>query len=617
MAGRVSKEVIDQIRNALDISDVIGSYIQIKRTGHSAKALCPFHKEKTPSFTVNPARQAFHCFGCGVGGDVFKFVMLYENVDFPTALRLMASRAGIAVQFEDDRSGRSKDGPAKDELFAVNEEASKRYQQELLRSPGAAEARAYLEGRSLNLEAWKEWGIGYAPEGWGFLADAAGPKTGPKMKALAAAGLLSTNEKGNQYDRFRGRVMFTIRDELGRAVGFSGRVLKPDEKAGGKYVNTPETPVFRKSRILFGLDKAKRDILDQRQVLLCEGQIDCIRCHLAGFTNTVASQGTAFTGEHAHLLKRYTDTVVIVLDSDEAGRKAALSSAQLLLEEGLAVTLAALPPGEDPDTLILKNGPEALAAVLESARSPMAFLIGRLEAREDWRTQAGMLKATQAVLELASHAQGGVQRDEMLREAASGLHVGINVLQADMKRFLRKKYRSAPPPAEAAPAASPASVDRPLDEAELAMLLGTGGDPELAGLVRRWLPYGLITDPVCRAVIHALAEEEEDLMAVLDDESEECRAFAAQVVNAPQKVLGTEEDLGKTKAAQDFIMRIWRRELEARKTELEFQKQKLEGEARQPVFEEFVQLVLDLKKFTSWEAACPIMDLYLHRMAEE
>ena len=231
MAGRVSKEVIDQIRNALDIADVIGSYIQVKRAGQSAKALCPFHKEKTPSFHINPARQAFHCFGCGAGGDVFKFVMMYENVDFPTALRMLASRAGIAVAFDDDRSGRAKEGPAKDEIFAANEEASKRYQKELLQGAEAVEARAYLKGRALEPDAWKEWGIGYAPEGWGFLSDKAGPRGGAKMKVLEAAGLLSENEKGNVYDRFRGRVMFTIRDELGRVAGFSGRVLKADDKA--------------------------------------------------------------------------------------------------------------------------------------------------------------------------------------------------------------------------------------------------------------------------------------------------------------------------------------------------------------------------------------------------
>lgn len=612
MAGMVSKETIDQIRNALDIADVVGSYIQIKRAGNSIKALCPFHKEKTPSFHVNPARQAFHCFGCGAGGDVFKFVMLYDHVDFPTALRMLASRAGIAIQIDDRRSG-PKDGPGKDEIFAANEDASRRYQQELLRSPEAAAARDYLKKRALDVAAWKDWGIGYAPEGWDFLSGAAGPRGGPKMKALEAAGLLSANEKGSQYDRFRGRVMFTIRDELGRAVGFSGRVLKADDKAGGKYVNTPETPAFRKSRILFALDKAKREILDARTALLVEGQIDCIRCHLGGFKNAVASQGTAFTSEHATLLKRYADKVVVVLDADAAGRKAALRSAELLIAEGLAVSLAALPPGEDPDSLILKKGPEAFAAVLKNAQTPMGFLLGMLREQEDFRTQEGLLRATRAATELAGHAQGAVQTEQMLREAASGLGVGYDALRRDLKAAVRQKFRPAAPESEA-PAARPAA--RPVEEMELATLLGAG-DPELAGLVRRWLPYPLIADPDCRAIIHALAEEEGDLMGALDDEGEDCKALAAQIVNAPQKALSTEADRGVAKAAQDLILRIWQRHLGARREELSRRMKEQEGPARQETMREVAELLLDLNKLKrGWVQAEPILDLYLQKRAE-
>lgn len=616
MAGMVSKDVIEQIRNALDISDVIGSYIQIKRTGSSAKALCPFHKEKTPSFTINPARQAFHCFGCGVGGDVFKFVMLYENVDFPTALKLMASRAGIAVQFDESGSGK-REGPGKDELFKVNEDAAKKYLKELQQNPEAADARAYLEKRVLEPDVWKEWGIGYAPDGWGFLTDKAGPKTGARMKALDAAGLLSTNESGNQYDRFRGRIMFTIRDELGRAVGFSGRILKPDEKSGGKYVNTPETPVFRKSRILFGLDKAKREILDSKTALLCEGQIDCIRCHLAGFNNAVASQGTAFTEKHASLLKRYADHVVIVLDADVAGRKAALRSAEGLLAEGLAVSLAALPVGEDPDTLILKSGPGAFAEVLQAAQTPMGFLIGLFKERGNIETQEGLMRATRAVVDLATHAQGAVQTEQMLREAAAELGVSAEALHSDLRRTLRRKYR--PASREAADSPSPdAAPEHPVDEVELATLLGTREDPELAGLVRQWLPYPLISDPVCRAVIQVLAEEEGDLMAALDDEDEACKALAAQVVTAPQKWTGTEEGGGILQAARDLILSIWQRHLERHRLELSQQMKRLQGEARQPVVAEFAQLLLDQGKMKlGWDKACPIMECHLHRFAEE
>ena len=611
MAGMVSKDVIDQIRNALDIADVIGSYVQLKRAGNSIKALCPFHKEKTPSFHVNPARQAFHCFGCGVGGDVFKFVMLYDHVDFPTALRMLASRAGIAIQIDEDRAGK-REGPGKDEIFAANEEASKRYQKELMQSPEAAAAREYLKKRALNTEVCKEWGIGWAPEGYGFLADAAGPRGGPKMKALEAAGLVATSEKGSLYDRFRGRVMFTIRDELGRAVGFSGRVLKTDDKTVGKYVNTPETPAFRKSRILFALDKAKREILDRHAALLVEGQIDCIRCHLGGFPNAVASQGTAFTSEHATLLKRYTDHVVIVLDADAAGQKAALRSAELLIAEGLAVSLAALPAGEDPDSLILQQGPAAFAAVLDAAKTPMGFLLGVLQAQEDLRTQEGLLRATRAALELAEHAAGAVQTEQMLREAAAGLGIGYDALRRDLRAAVRRKLRPTPAPDEVA-AAAPAAA-RPVAELELAMLLGARNDPELAGLVRRWVPYELITDPACRAIVHALAEEEGDLMAALGDAGEECQALAAQIVNAPQKVLGTEEDLGVAKAAQDLIVGLWRRRLDGRRAELTRQLKERTGDERREATRELAELLLDLGKLKlGWAQAHPIIDLHLQK----
>ena len=612
MAGMVSKETIDQIRNALDITDVIGSYIQVKRAGNTAKALCPFHKEKTPSFHVNPARQAFHCFGCGAGGDVFKFVMLYDHVDFPTALRMLASRAGIAIQIDDRQSG-PKDGPGKDEIFAANEDASKRYQKELLQSSDAAAAREYLKKRSLNTDVCKEWGIGWAPEGYGFLADTAGPRGGPKLKALEAAGLVATSEKGSLYDRFRGRVMFTIRDELGRAVGFSGRVLKTDDKTVGKYVNTPETPVFRKSKILFGLDKAKREILDAHRALLVEGQIDCIRCHLGGFKNTVASQGTAFTGEHAALLKRYADHIVIVLDADAAGQKAALRTAELLIAEGLAVSLAALPPGEDPDSLILKKGPAAFAAVLENVKTPMGFLLGLLQEKEDFRSQEGLLRATRAAVELAAHAQGAVQTEQMLREAAAGLGVGYDALRRDLHMAVRQKFRPAAP-AGAAPETKKAAA-RPVEELELATLLGARTDPELAGLVRRWVPYSLITDDACRAILHALAEEEGDLMAALGDAGEECQALAAQIVNAPQKVLGSEKDMGVEKAAQDLILRIWQRHLDGRREELGRRLKELSGEARQTTMREFAELLLDLGKLKlGWEQAHPILEIYLQRL---
>ncbi len=617
MAGIIAKDVIDRIRMSLDIADVIGSYIQVKRTGATAKALCPFHKEKTPSFSINSARQAFHCFGCQAGGDVFKFVMLYENVDFPTAIRMLADRAGIALQFDEGGGGGAKsgDGPAKDEIWAVNEEAAKRYHKKLLQGTDAEAARNYLTGRQLSSDVWTDWMIGYAPDGWGFLTD--GPtRRGWNNKTLEAAGLLSKNEKGNVYDRFRDRVMFTIRDELGRVVGFSGRTMKDGQDKAGKYVNTPETPVFRKSRILFGLDKAKREILDQRKVILCEGQVDCIRCHLAGFINTVASQGTAFTEEHALLLKRYADHVVVVLDADAAGEKAALRTAELLLGEGLAVSLASLPAKEDPDSLILKGGPDAFAAVLDNSRPPMDFLIELLRRRMDFSTQEGLLKASRAVLELAGHAQNATQAEGMLRTASVALNISLTSLQGDLRRLMRRQRRGMAPAASTDAPPSVPQQPMPPEEIELAMLLGTCGTPEVTAFIREWLPYSLLTHADCRLVIQTLAEEE-DLMTAAGDGSDACQQLAARIANAPKKVSGVVEVEGSAlKAAQDLVIGIWRQHLERLRLKLANQLKTADPAGRDALRHEFNAVVLDKQKLKrDWKTAQPIIELYLSRLA--
>lgn len=617
MAGMVTKETIERIRNSLDIVDVVGAYIQVKRAGSTATALCPFHKEKTPSFHVNSARQMFYCFGCGEGGDLFKFVMLYEGVDFPTSIELLAPRAGVPIEYDRERPRPKREGPTKDELFKANEAAAKAYHRELLQSPEAETARAYLRDRTLALEAWQEWGLGYAPESWGFLTDSARQAGEAEVKVLENAGLAVRSEKGTVYDRFRGRLMFPIRDELGRVAGFSGRLLKEAEDRGGKYVNTPETDAFRKSRILFGLDKAKREVQEQRKALLVEGQIDCIRCHLGGFGLAVAAQGTAFTEDHARLLKRYADHVVVVQDADTAGQKAALRTAGLLLDEGLVVSVAMLPPGEDPDSLIARQGAEAFGKVLAEAQTAMGFLVSLLRAKLDLRDPAGLLRATRAVVDLALHADGAVQAEQMLREAAAGLQVGYTALQQDWRRAKRTRQRRAAPAASAGSARAPA-VERPVDEVELATLLCGNSHPELAGFVRRWLPYAFLSDPACRAIIEILAEEEEELMPALADEPEDYQALAAKIANAPSKLADAEEKENILRAAQDLTVRIWRRHLEGQRQDISRRMQELTGAERQSALYEMADVLRDLGELKmGWEKARPVLDQYLQRMAEE
>ena len=588
MPGLVSKDVIDRIRDGIDIVDYIGGVVPLKKAGSAFVACCPFHKEKTPSFHVNPARQAFHCFGCHEGGDIFKFVMLYDGVDFPGALRMLAPRAGVALEYEDDSpSGhrpRAPGEPTKEEIFAANADAAARYQRELAESktPGAEAARAYLLGRSIGPDLWREWTIGYAPDDWHFLSS-----DPSRNRRLDAAGLLSASEKGATYDRFRDRVMFTIRDELGRPVGFSGRLLKPDEHGAGKYVNTSETTVFRKSRILFALDKARRPMQEKRQALLVEGQIDCIRCHAAGFPNAVASQGTAFTDQHARLLRRYADHVLIVLDADTAGRKAALRTAGLLMDEGLAVSLASLPPGEDPDSLILKQGPDAFAAVLAAACSPMKFLLDGMSGQFDPATQAGLMQALKPVIELATHAQSSAQAELMMHEASLALGVGVPSLMKDLQAARRRKYRfqtaTAPVPAtpsddsaafpsslsdSAAPPPPAAPAEPPPEELDLATLLCTNTSPELAGFIRQWIRYPLLTHPGCRAIVTALAEEE-DLFSSLDDAPDSTKTLAARIANTPSRIAGGEDISTPERAAQDLVLRIWLRHLQRRQRQIQ------------------------------------------------
>jgi DNA primase len=585
MADRFESERIkENIRSAVDILDVVGSYVQLRRNGSNALALCPFHKEKTPSFHVNAARQTFHCFGCGAGGDVFKFVMLAENVDFPTALRLLGKRCGIDVP-EYTRGAGSRDtspGAQKDRIFAALETAGKCFAEALRRRGDAAEARNYLVSRDLPPEVWGRFGIGFAPPGWGFLSDRAQGAHPPFTAAdLDAAGLTVFREEGNRrYDRFRDRVMFAIRDELGRTVGFSGRTLKTDGSDGGKYVNSPETPVFRKSRILYGMDRARKEIAEKQCAILCEGQIDCIRCHLAGFGNVVASQGTAFTSEHAHLLHRYAPRAVIVLDADAAGEKAAVRSAALLLAEEVDVAVASLPQGEDPDSLIRKGGAAAFQKALDGAESIVSFYARQLSRQHDFASPTALRLAAGQVCELISNAPGAIQREQLVREAAVALGVGAEALASDVASLIRRKARFGRP--DAAPGPEAEAVERILarpaedivppapEERLLAELLLNAPDaPDIAILVREHIRYDWLTGTI-RPIVAALAEEEGDLLQAIEGEGEGTQALAAELTNSAYRPLAGDESPGSAalSAAADCIRKIWRHRLDAERRRL-------------------------------------------------
>ena len=432
MPGLIPEPVLEQIRQNNDVVEVIGSYFPLKRAGANFRALCPFHKEKTPSFNVNPSKQIWHCFGCGEGGNVFSFVMKYENVDFLTAVRRLAERAGIKLEYEERAGDPGRD--QKDQLLVLHEVAANFFHHKLMKEPSAAVAREYLKNRGITAETAKKWRLGYSPDAWdGLIQHAVTKKLAAEL--LAAGGLALQRDRGDGfYDRFRGRLMFPICDEQGRAVGFSGRILT-DAKDQPKYVNSPETPIFQKGRILFALDKAKRAILDEKYAIVCEGQVDTISCHEAGVENVVAPQGTALTEQHARILKRYAEEVVLMFDADAAGQNAIVRSAGPLWDAGVVIRVAVLPPRHDPDSYVKAFGGEKLKELVTKAPSFFLYLLDRLSQQHDPRTERGKLQIARQMAEWLARIPTPILLATYAQQTARRLDIGEDVLRKEVTKL--------------------------------------------------------------------------------------------------------------------------------------------------------------------------------------
>src|ERR1017187_5543708 len=432
MSGLFSSANLEQIRAASDIVDVIGSYLPLKRAGANFVALCPFHKEKTPSFNVNPNRQIFHCFGCHKGGDVFTFVKEYENVDFPEAVRRLADRAKIPLEHEKN-AGEQQSRHIKERLLQVHEQITQRWQSALTNEACGQIARDYLARRGVPDEAVKLFRLGYAPDLWDDTVNWAKSK-GHELALVEQAGLILRKQDGDSYyDRFRGRLMFPICDEQGRVIGFSGRVLSGDEKTA-KYVNSPETPIFTKSKVFFGLDKSKRAVLEAGYAIVCEGQLDLIACFMAGVQNIVAPQGTAFTDQHARIIKRYVDEVVLCFDSDEAGQNAAVRSLDHLLASGLAVRVAVVPAPHDPDSFIKANGGEAFRKLVENAEGFFDYYLNRLCKLEDVNSDKGRNAILRGMAEAVHKTGNAVLIDTYAQKTALRLGVSPEAVRAEFAK---------------------------------------------------------------------------------------------------------------------------------------------------------------------------------------
>ncbi len=607
MSKVIPKRILEDIRFRSDIVGVISSYFNLQKAGSAFKATCPFHKEKTPSFHVNPQRQIFHCFGCGKGGDVFRFVMEYEGVDFMGAVKLLAHRAGVRIEIEE---GDGKGESDKVALYQLHSDVAALYQKTLRDENASSAARQYLLKRDLTEETVEQFQIGYAPEQWDFLIKWA-KKNKYSDDLLEKAGLIVRKEKasaeGDFYDRFRNRLMFPITDEQGRVIGFSGRCLDDREKTA-KYINSPETMLFKKSRILYALDKARRFIVEAREAIICEGQIDVIRCHQAGFKSAVASQGTAFTEEHVRILRRYADSAVIVFDTDKAGQDATIRTAMEFMDAGMAVRAAMLPEKEDPDSFIRKKGAEGFKNVIDQAVSSVAYQIRVLAKREDARSEIGAMRISKAVLQTIMHSPNAVQRAKLVQETAERLNLPATALQEELRFMLRNARPQGPVQAAGQEPAAP-SREQPKEEISLCEHMGNVMDhPELGELVQKYLPTRMIQDPVCRTFVEVCQEALatgrtiQDVINDKGDKGGELQNFAARVLMTPTKITGTETSHGA--AVKDIILYIWRRKLENERAEITRHPDPKSEERRR-------QITYDLKSLRKWEDGAPIIEFEL------
>jgi DNA primase len=503
VAGFIPDSTIEQIRAASDIVDVIGGYLPLKRAGANFTALCPFHKEKTPSFNVNPHKQIFHCFGCHKGGDVFTFVKEYENIGFLDAVRRLAERAKIAIEM-DQSPGAQESRHIKDQLLQIHEQITQRWQNCLANEAAGQLARDYLAKRGVSAEAIKLFRIGAAPEAWDDTVNWAKGK-GYDLAVMEKAGLiLKKEETGRHYDRFRGRLMFPICDEQGRVIGFSGRVLSGDEKTA-KYVNSPETPIFTKSKVFFGLDKSKRAILDAGFAIVCEGQLDLIACFMAGVQNIVAPQGTAFTDQHARIMKRYVDEVVLCFDSDNAGQNAAVRALDSLLASGLAVRVAVVPAPHDPDSLIKANGGEAFRQLIAGAEGFFDYYLNRLCQTNDITADKGRLIVLREMAEAVRKTGNTVLVDKYAQKTALRLGVAADAVRIEFKKAATSsQYAPVEPDEESFESAEAPAPELPRPSVQELWLLKLALKHESAAawlvghLDPNWIPHETIRNIMTR-----------------------------------------------------------------------------------------------------------------------
>ena len=563
----------ETVKQQADIVRIIGDYIKLKKAGaQNYSGLCPFHGEKTPSFSVHATRQFYHCFGCGVSGDVFSFVQKIENITFPEALRLVAQKLGIPLPKATYSSpAEAKEAKLRAQLFDIQERAAAFFQ-ECLKRPDGSRAREYLLGRGLNEETIASFRIGYAPDSGFLLRDRLATEFSEEV--LRESGLFSWKQEteaqspkpeARLYSKFRNRVMFPIANDAGKIIAFTGRTLATDEKSGPKYLNSPETGIYSKGRVLFNLDHAKEAIRKLDYAILVEGQMDCISVYAAGLHNVIASSGTAFTEVQAKLLGRFSKNVVVNFDPDTAGAKATERTLGLLVEEEFQIKVLTLEQGFDPDLYIRRKGRDAYGEALRGSQKYFDYLIDRARAHFPVRSAEGKVKAVNYLLPHIQRVPSRIVRDELSQEIAQKLGIDSAVLRQELRHVASERSAAA---VKARPEAQATDAERILIRALASarqmqpgerLSARDGAEEEFDparqaqyAFQREGLHRGLATESLVEALLNA-GPEMADVMEVPCSDSE--RRMLASILLKEDEELTAERLEGAARALRRIHLR--------------------------------------------------------------
>ncbi|MRR05668.1 MAG: DNA primase [Deltaproteobacteria bacterium] len=519
----IPDEIIREIRERAVILEVISDYVVLKKSGVNYLGLCPFHSEKTPSFNVNTAKGIYHCFGCGVGGDAISFIMRMEGLSFPEAVKFLARRVGVVIPERAEPAAEKRLRDERECLYEVHEIAGKFYEDLLRDGPAGAACRHYLEKRGVDAEMARLYGLGYAPDSWDSLTRFLERKKFPLAEA-EKVGLVRSRERGGYYDGFRNRLLFPIRDVHGRIIGFGGRVL---DDSLPKYLNSSESPVYHKSEVLFGLGMAKQAMREKGEAFIVEGYFDHLALYRAGVRNVVATCGTALTGGHLKLLRRFAGKAYLLFDADKAGKKATVRSMEIFLQENFPARVVQMPAGEDPDSYLEKYGCNAFAGLVAAAVPVFEFFFRDLCSQEDIGCVEGKVKVLEELAPRLRKIPDAVERDLYLREIARFLGIEEN----DVRRKMGKEESSR------APVRVPKERRKASAGAEEMLLSLMGKYPEVVRLVAEFGPAQIFRTevlPVVENIIQHVAQKKRiDWSQLLDSvaSSEERSRLAALFIS--------------------------------------------------------------------------------------